>query len=368
MPRPKPPAKPRRPRGTGSIFQVARRGRLVWVARLPTGRKTRAGHTQYREISDPSQAKLVQRMRKVTPPGDDTTVAEWLDRWLDGCRVRPSTLDAYRYTVKNYLVPILGHLRVTALSHSHVDAAVRQWSRELGPRTVRTYLTHLRIALNAARKAGLIAVNPAADVASPKIPRRIIDPLSPADLSRLIAAATLKPQTWVIALLAATGMRVGEALALDVDDYDPRTGLVTISKTWTRQHGTRAPKSENSVRTIRVPESARLAMTRAIGGRKSGPVFLALGTRNRRRHGAVREAFAGLLAGLGIAPRNLHQLRHSVASMLVASGESLADCASFLGDSVAVVIATYLHPTSRDPSLVMDRLLSPEPGRGRKRG
>lgn len=366
MPTPKQPQKrPRRARGTGSIFQVRRRGKVVWVARVPVGGKTRGGHTRYREISDASQAKLVERLKRLEPPGDSTTLAEWCERWLDASRARDSTRDNYRYTVRNYIAPTLGHIRVSALSHTHCDAAVRQWLGELGPGTTRLYLATLRACLNAAIRAGLIGSNPASQVKPPKVPRRTIEPMPPQDISRLITAAMVRPNTWILALLAATGMRIGEALALDVGDYDPRTGLLTINKTWTRQHGSRAPKSENGNRVIRVPESARPALVRAIAGRTTGPLFQRH-QGQRWRPQAVREAFDRLQERLGLVRRNPHQLRHSFASLLVASGESIADCARFLGDSTQTVIKNYLHPTSRDPSLVMDRLLSPEPGKQRR--
>lgn len=348
------PSRKRAPRGTGTIFYS--KSRRAWIGRIPVGGQTENGQTRYRTISDPSQTNLVRRLKEVRPAGPDTTVAEWARKWLAASTARDSTRDGYRDTVVKFIAPTLGHIRVAALNTHQCEKALAQWRKRIGPGTARVYLGQLRNMLNAARRAGLCHTNPARDVRTPRAPRRKLSPIAPADLARIITACRT-PGEWPLALLASTGCRVGEALALEVSDWDPAAGTVAITKTWTRKHGTRPPKSEQGVRTIRVPPLARDALTRAAGKRHSGPLFVVYGGRNRRYHESVRQAFDAVQKRLGIPRRNLHQLRHSVGSALVGAGESLADVAEFLGDRVETIVATYLHPTKRDPSVAMDRLL-----------
>lgn len=347
--------KTRRARGSGSIFFSKPRG--LWVGRVPCGH-TKGGYTRYRELSDPDQRRLVERLKKVLPPGPDTTVAEWAERWLAESSARPSTLSTYSYTVRNWINPTLGNIRAASLTPQHVQAALRQWTARLKPSVARLYLIQLRTMLNAARRAGIIQSNPASEVRSPKAIRRKIDPLEPAELARVVAAALKLPGAEPIAVLAATGCRVGECLALNVVDWDPNRGTINISKTWTRAHGIGPPKSERSIRKIRIPESARPAVERAARGRHHGPLFAAGDGQTRRGPESIRAAFDTILKRLRVPRRNLHQLRHSVGSNLIDAGASLADTAEFLGDSVEVVVATYLHPVQRDPSRDMDRMLS----------
>jgi integrase len=93
----------------------------------------------------------------------------------------------------------------------------------------------------------------------------------------------------------------------------------------------------------------------AIGSRKTGPIFLtANGT--RRYQYLVRAAWRPLLGRLGLPYRNPHQLRHSVATALIADGVPLGDVAAYLGDTVQTVVKTYLHPTGTDPAVSLDRL------------
>lgn len=347
------PAKPkpakRRARGTGTIFQ--RNGQ--WVARVPVGRYP-GGATRYVEVRGATQAACVERMKEVQPPGPDTTVAEWCARWLAQARVRPSTLTDYRVTVDRWIVPQIGAVRVADLTAETVANLVRGW--KLGPNTAAKSLRTFRVCLECAKRARLIAVNPASEVKGPRAVRKRVTPFPPAELKRVIAAATA-PGEAVYALLAATGLRLGEALGLDVEDYDARTGALSVTRTYDTKHGARAPKSENGRRTLTVPAAARPALLRAVGARTSGPLFRAADG-GRRHQSAVRHAWARFLARLELPYRSPHQLRHSVATALVSAGVPLGDVARFLGDSVQVVVSTYLHATGTDPAETLDELLS----------
>lgn len=353
-------------RGTGSVFYSRRLHK--WVGRIPVGR-TAKGHTQYRSVYRDTQAAAVAALKTLVPPGPSTTVREWAKSWLDTSPVRVSTHATYSYTVQNFIVPTLGSVRLSALSTAHVESALRQWGMRVGPGTLRVYLGQLRNCLNAARRAGAITVNPASLVRTPKLPKKPPKLYAPDELPRILEASTEKPALWVVALMAATGMRPGEALALDIDDYDRETGCVSITKTWTRRHGTRPPKSPEGERTVRVPDgAARLALTRSIGKRRHGPLFTCVYRQvTRRYHESVRVAFAGLLKRLGLAKRNLHQLRHMVASALNHAGVPIPDAARHLGHTPEVYVSTYLHPSTTDPSEALERVLKGGAGVGAKR-
>lgn len=341
------PAK-RRARGTGTIFQ--RSGQ--WVARVPVG-KYPGGATRYVEVRAKSQAECVERMRDVQPPGPGTTVAQWCARWLAQCQVRPSTLTDYRVTVNRWIVPQIGSVRVADLTSETVSNLVRGWN--LGPNTAAKSLRTFRVCLECAKRARLIAVNPASEVKGPRTKRKEVVTFPPVELKRIIAAA-VEPSEAVYALLAATGLRLGEALGANVEDYDAAKGLLRVQRTYDTKHGEREPKSENGKRTITVPAAARPAILRVVGQRKAGPLFA--GADGGRRHqSAVRHAWARFLERLGLPYRSPHQLRHSVATALISAGVPIGDAARFLGDSVQVVVNTYLHATGTDPAVTLDGLL-----------
>ncbi len=352
----------RRVRGSGSVFYSE--ARSLWIARRPVGR-TPGGRTRYQEVSDANQAQAVAKLQALLPPAPGITVGEWCARWLGGADIRPSTRDSYTYSVRDCIIPTLGYLKLSQLTAIACEQAAGSWVRVgLAPSTARLAMSHLSIACSAAVREGVISVNPVVEARRPKVPRARIDPFTASELSRIIDAATPRPGARIIALLAATGMRDGEAIALDVEDYDPATGLLTITQTYHGKYGCGPAKSANSVRTIRVPVRGRAAVEQAIGGRKSGILFPAVRTGARVKHFVVRRSLDAVLreAGKGegvapVRPRNVHQLRHSWASHAIAGGASLADVAKFLGDTVATVVKTYLHPTGSDPSTLMDTIL-----------
>lgn len=340
----------RRARGTGSVFYHESRG--VWVGRAwVDGVRV--------ERSDPSQKEMLKKLAAASPPAPGCTLADWAARWLDQMRCRPQTSRIRDRSVRNYLVPSLGHLKVSALTAGQVERAAASWSDTLTtPNSVRTVLSHLHTCLQAAVRAGLRPDNPVAIAVRPKSEKTKVDTFTPAELAAVIDRATARPNTRVLALVAATGCRIGESLALDAADFDPEAGTVSISKTLGLHGELGPPKSANGVRTIRVPDAALPAVRAAHAGRKSGPLF-PTANRTRPNYLVTRRSWSRMLRRMGLPYRNLHALRHSVATHLVAAGVPLADVAKYLGDAVATIVRTYLHPTDADPADALDRLFAP---------
>lgn len=212
-----------------------------------------------------------------------------------------------------------------------------------------------------ALQSRIIPTNPASLADRPKEVRRTMQPFSPAELSAIIEAAASLSAGPTIALLASTGCRLGEAGGLDVGDWDEGKGTVAITKTYSRRFGMGPPKSKYSTRTITVPAAARPLLILAAGTRlPSLPLFTTeLG--KRVIGSLVRRAFRLVLDRLQLPRRNIHQLRHSVATAMISAGVPLGDVARYLGDSPATVVKTYLHASGIDAGSSMDRILTPTP-------
>lgn len=341
------PEKKRRKRGEGSVFYNPRRG--VWIGRVPLGRG------KYRQVSHAKQAACVQLMREQERPRPDTTVSEWSSRWLESISHRaPLYVDNCRRSVKYRINPVLGHLRLRDLTTFDVEDAIRKWSTKLGPGSVGIAVQHLGNLCQSAVRAEVILRNPVSAVRRPPVAPRAVQPFTAAELRKIIRIASSMPRTRPIAVLAATGCRMGELLALDAGDY--RGGMLAITKGDRMAYGIGPTKTRNSVRTIRVPDEAQRAATDAKAGRIRGPLWMADGKR-MTRHMMNRE-WRWVLRACGVEYRNPHQCRHSVGSLMIGSGASIADVARYLGDTVQTVVRTYLHATGADPSGSIDRLLT----------
>lgn len=349
--------KRRGPRGLGSTWQD---DDGTWRSKVPVGRYPN-GSTKYTWLSGPTEKSVIDQRKALKPPTADVTVREWAERWFKSLAIGGSSKHDYRNTLDVYILPTFGDRRLAGLTAHDVEAAAQRWSKAgggaLGANTLRKNLGQLRACLSAARRAKLIPDNPVTDARKPKAKKVRIDPFTPAELSAIVDRCGARPLDAIVALLATVGLRIGEALALDVGDYDPGTGTVSITKTYCRRHGVRAPKSENGFRTLEVPLDARAAVELAHGGRRAGPLFAAEGTGGRRQHNTVYPQWEGLLRDLGLRKRNPHQLRHSVATAWIAAGVGVGDVARDLGDSVQTVVKTYIHPTGLNTARVMERIL-----------
>jgi len=343
--------KQRGPRGAGTIFPHPTKG---WVGRVIVGRKPN-GKPHYVERSGKRQDVVLKKLALVKPPGPDTTVLEWGARWLAASQARASTRADYLHTLEQFIYPSLGHLRLTDVTPFHVEEAAKVWSARLNVGTLRKNLTHLSGLFTSARRARLVTENPVSLARRPKAKRATIDPFTAADVNQIVSAAT-NWATRPYAILATTGCRIGEAQALDVEDVKGDT--LSITKTYSREYGLGPPKSERGVRTIRVAASGIPALRAAVGGRESGPLFPTLDGGTRRQHSSLLRGFATFLAGLGIRYRNPHQLRHAVATGMIAAGVPIGDVARHLGDTVGVVVRTYVHPTNTDAVAGYERFLA----------
>lgn len=355
----------RRARGTGSVFFDARRG--VWVGRKIVGKRL-DGKPKYVERSHAEQAEMLRLLEKAGPPDPACTVAEWCDRWLTEMAVRPRTRKIREGVVANHVKPTVGPVALRALSVYQVNQMVAAWlAAGLNPNTVKTYLSAFRACMEAARDAGLRPDNPVARAKAPAPEPVEIDPFTPAEVRRVVAEAGKSPTTRALVLLAVTGCRAGEALALDRESFDPATGRVTIRQTWDsdrRELG--PPKSARGNRTLRVPRPGLAALRAAhAAALPGGPLFPSLAGR-RSVYPNLFQAFGRLLARLAIRPRGTHQFRHTMATRLLADGVSVGDVAKFLGDTPESIMRSYCHATDADVSAAAERVLAG--GAGARKG
>ena len=141
----------------------------------------------------------------------------------------------------------------------------------------------------------------------------------------------------LIGLLAVTGMRIGEAIGLDRDDFDAGSGMVTIRRA-----------KFDKARALPLHPSTVAALDdylrRDDGPRPAGMPPLLISSRGKRlRYGTVQPIFHKLLHHCGIAPRSaacrprIHDLRHSFAVSTIVDDYRSGDPGSRLA-----ILSTYL--------------------------
>jgi integrase len=264
----------RRANGEGSI---RRRSGGGWEARI-THVDPDTGERKRESLYGPTQAavraKMAAARRRIdagAPVRDATrTVGDWVSHWrattLAVSNRAKSTRELYAGVAKTHIEPApFGAIALDRLRPSDIETLILTCrGKGLADSTVRKVYTVARLALDGAVRDRLIARNPAAVVDRPGVARREARHLIAGDVVALLAAAETSRYHLALALIAATGLRPGEALALRWSAVDLMAGTLTVTGTLRRTGGRLVfsePKTERSRRTLPL-SPAMVAMLR----------------------------------------------------------------------------------------------------------
>ena len=194
------------------------------------------------------------------------------------------------------------------------------------------------------------------------------------ELSTLLETAEREmPEVYPILLtLARAGLRIGEALTLQVDDLDFDRRAVWVRRTWgsrTKALGDRrinAPKS-NKFRRVDMSEQlcrvlqGHLTLREAeniVKGGKPAPWLFPGRDGGPMTPGAFwQNLWRSLLRRSGLRYRKPHTLRHTYASLLLQNGESPVYVRDQLGHhSIKITVDTYGHLMPGANKAAVDRL------------
>jgi integrase len=308
------------------------------------------------------------------------TTGSWLDEWLAGLRLAPSTVASYRKNVRLHIKPYIGDVPLASLTSSRLTALYRQLeaggrhdgSGGLSARTVRYIHTIISAALNAATETEppLLVRSPAAKAAPPSARQARAPEMHPWTADQLAAfmawSAGGSPLHAAWRTLAYTGMRRGELLALRWRDVDLAAGTITVRRSVgvVRNAGEGAAVTEGATKTGQARvidlDDATVAVLKS-WKRERGELSLRLA-----RPGALvfsneegehlhperfwrtwKSTLRGCLKALGDAAPpeiTIHDLRHTHASLLLSAGEPVSIVSERLGHASEVVTLTiYSH-------------------------
>jgi integrase len=367
--------KPRRHRrGEGTTYKDTTADRWVAVLRLGTDPKTgkrRTVKATARKGGDRHDAEsLLSRLQRQYGRGGDVALMgldAYLEEWLQGASstLAPSSVTLYRHHIDKHIGPLLGGIRVGALHQRDVRRLIDDRLRAgLSAATVGHIVATLRNALGQAVSDGDLTTN-VAMVELPRVDRPPVEAMTPAMAQAILRAVQgdgtpEHPPDRLAALwtlLLGTGLRLGEACALDWRDVvlgDPtsgRQGSVTVRK----------GKTKAASRTIPLPAFVVAALQRhKVTTPRYGaaePVFMGERTYKRLTVGVASHAFPKLMTNAGLPRITPHKLRHGTATLLHQQGVPMRDIADILGHSSPSITArTYAHVSQDSRRKAMDTL------------
>ncbi len=297
------------------------------------------------------------KRRAVEPRTLREVAAEWMAeaeagriRRKGGDTYKPSALRGYRIALRLYLLPELGHLRVSDVTVQDVQRVV---DRLLAPTSERPSLS-ASTARNAVMplrriwpwlvRQGYAAMSPLEGLDLPAVRGRRDRIAEPAEAARLIAALPEEDRAlWATAVYA--GLRLGELRALDWSDVDLDAGTIRVRRGWDPIEGPIAPKSEAGTRTVPLGETLRpfLRAHRLRTGRSWGLVFGRTPSEPFATS-SVTERAKRTWEAAGLEPVTLHELRHTFASYMIAAGVDFKKLSAWMGhSSIVITLDRYGH-------------------------
>lgn len=334
-----------------------------WLVRWrdPDGKQRKKSFKRKAEAED-FAATVEHTMRSgsyIAPDAGKITVSEWAQRWLDAqAQLKPTTYSRDEGIVRNHVLPKWENIHLSDVTHGDIQAWVTGLTRRLSPAsTIKTHGVLSRILTSAVRD-GRLARNPAKDVNLPRPQPHEHRYLTHAQVRELVEAC--EPYGLVVLFLAYTGLRWGEMAAMTARRVDLDRRRVFIAESVTEVNGSLVwgtPKTHER-RSVPLPRFlAELLGKQLVDKGPDDLVFTApkggvLRLRNFRR--AVFDSAVKKIKQPGFHP---HALRHTAASLAIASGADVKLVQQMLGHKTATMtldLYSHLFPDRLDD--LADRL------------
>ena len=291
--------------------------------------------------------------------------ARWIVVYKQGA-IRKVTLDKYHMT-HQWLVKLAPELKLRDVNRIVYQQLLNDYAVYHERQTTMDFHHQLKGAILDAVDEGLIDRDPTRKaIIKGKTPReKKLKYLNQFELHTLLSNLDLKDELnwdWFILLVAKTGMRFSEALAITPKDFDFAHQSLSISKTWDYkgEGGFLPTKNKSSVRKLQIDWQLVIQFSELIKGLpEDEPIFV----KGEVYNSTVNDILARHCKKAKIPVISVHGLRHTHASLLLFAGVSIASVARRLGHaSMTTTQKTYLHIIqeleNKDVDLVMRSLSS----------
>lgn len=285
---------------------------------------------------------------------------KWIHIYKEGA-IRDVTMRKYEITLL-WLKRLVPNLMLTQLNRISYQQLLNDYAEFHERQTTMDFHHQIKAAILDAVDEGLIDRDPTRKAIikgrSPRIKK--IKYLNQFELHTLLVNLKLTSEInwdWLILIIAKTGMRFSEALALTPKDFDFSHQSLIVDKTWDYKGtgGFLPTKNRSSVRKIQLDWQTIIKFSELIKGLpEDKPIFV----NGRVFNSTINGVLERYCKKLGIPVISIHGLRHTHASLLLFAGVSIASVARRLGHaSMTTTQKTYIHiiqeMENRDIDLVM---------------
>lgn len=289
--------------------------------------------------------------------------AQWIAVYKQGA-IRKVTMDKYLMT-QQWLKKLAPDLRLCDVTRITYQQILNDYADCHERQTTMDFHHQLKGAILDAVDEGLIDRDPTRKaIIKGKPPKeKKIKYLNQFELHKLLSDLELGAEIswdWFILLVAKTGIRFSEGLAITPRDFDFSHQILSISKTWDYKGdgGFLPTKNQSSVRKVQIDWQTVIQFSELVKGLpEDEPIFVKKAVYNS----TVNDVLSRHCKNANIPVISVHGLRHTHASILLFAGVSIASVARRLGHaSMTTTQKTYLHIIqeleSKDVDLVMRSL------------
>ena len=388
----------RRGSGEGAIHKRTD-GR--WEARIDLGwvdgkrkRKSVYGKT-HREVTEKLRQQQNDRANNMLVVGERLRVEQWLDHWVKvvlpnrvaNGTLAVSTYFSYADTVRRHLKPGLGKIRLSKLKATDVDRFIASRRDRFSPNSLRIMRSTLRKAIKDGLRDEVVPQSArfAVELSEPvRVSRRARVYLNLDQARRLLAEVRGDRLEAVYVVLLSLGLRRGEALGLHWEDLNFDDHTVVIRRSLRRlrvmpgvdgdaPQGNRtrlelgSPKTADSWRTQNLPKPCVEALERhrdaqakerlAADSWANPEMIFVTSIGSPIDPSNLAKEFMAHARKADLGHRNLHQLRHSAATLMLAQEVPLHEVSAVLGHStLSVTSDVYGHLTPERQRRAADAL------------
>lgn len=270
-----------------------------------------------------------------------------ITQYLDHLRLRKLS-EHTLLAARSDLMSVERHIGKSLIQASEAD--LRNYlkaTNHLKATTIRRRITNLKSFFHFAERLDFIEEDPTGNIELPKLPQRLPVYLNQSEIQRLLNDMPMETDiqtrdATIVKLLFFTGIRIGEAIRLNVNDIDwdemqlriigkgdkerlipINSKLAQILERWLTVRGKSKPV-----------ESPALFMT--MGGPRKG---------TRMSHDAMLLAVRSCFTAIGIPPKKYspHKLRHTCATELLRKGVPVEQISQILGHAKLDTTLIYAH-------------------------
>lgn len=246
---------------------------------------------------------------------------------------RELTQRNYQRVYEMHILPYFGKRALDTIKPSDLAKWQNELLKERSAKTVKSIRTVFQTILEDAMMDDLIKINPFSKVKSPILSE--VRDKKPFLASEMFAIIDSMPEhiKCFFAIGFFTGMRTGEIIGLQWQDIDWNEKIIKVRRS-RRQGLETKPKTKNSIRDVEMIDALLpyLKHHRKMCDKKSVYVFETyMGKPFNTCDKISSHYWRPTLQNLGLPYRNLYQMRHSFASLMISNGEDILWVSNMLG-------------------------------------